>query len=224
MCSVSIYGFVIDSIKDGLDKRLRNSRVLEVGSRAVNGSIRPLLEFTCSPAEYVGVDVVPGDFVDQLVPCEALVSKFGRESFDAVICTELLEHVASWKTAVTELKAVLKIGGIILITTRARGYGFHGYPFDRWRYETSDVDTIFRDFRRVSLLPDPEAPGVFYIGQKVSPTLTDLSGVSLYSMILGKRTTIEPEISDMPIPRRIEAMILLGAKKVRDRVLAKTLK
>jgi hypothetical protein len=68
-------------------------RVLEVGSKFVNGSVRPLIERFCSPRDYVGVDIEPGKYVDVVLPAEKLVNCFGPESFDVVISTELLEHV-----------------------------------------------------------------------------------------------------------------------------------
>jgi hypothetical protein len=65
-------------------------RVLEVGSRFVNGSVRPLIERFCRPREYVGVDIETGKYVDVVLPAERLVEHFGLESFDAVVSTESL--------------------------------------------------------------------------------------------------------------------------------------
>jgi glyoxylate carboligase len=65
-------------------------RVLEVGSKFVNGSVRPLIEKFCKPREYVGVDIEPGKYVDVILPAERLVEYFGLDSFDAVISTESL--------------------------------------------------------------------------------------------------------------------------------------
>ncbi len=39
-------------------------RVLEVGSKFVNGSVRPLIERFCRPREYVGIDIEAGKYVD----------------------------------------------------------------------------------------------------------------------------------------------------------------
>jgi SAM-dependent methyltransferase len=130
-------------------------RVLEVGSRDVNGSLRPLIE-EYKPREYVGADIIAGPGVDVLCDAGGLVSKFGVEAFDAVICTELLEHVLDWKSVIHNLKMVCKKGGIVLITTRSPGFIYHGWPYDFWRYELEDLKYIFRDFSLERLEPDPQ--------------------------------------------------------------------
>jgi hypothetical protein len=62
---------------------------------------------------------------------------------------------------------------------------------------------IFRDFEIIKLVRDHEASGVFLKAKKISNTLVDLSNIALYSMILGKRTALIPELSDMPLQRRL---------------------
>jgi len=37
-----------------------DKRVLEISSKFVNGSVRPLIERFCKPREYIGVDIEPG--------------------------------------------------------------------------------------------------------------------------------------------------------------------
>jgi SAM-dependent methyltransferase len=92
--------FFIDNIKI---EEFKGKRVLEVGSKYVNGSVRPLIERFCSPREYVGVDI----------EAEKLVEYFGPESFDVVISTETLEHVQNWRLVINNMKSVLKCGGYI---------------------------------------------------------------------------------------------------------------
>ncbi|MEZ0346253.1 MAG: methyltransferase domain-containing protein [Infirmifilum sp.] len=113
------------------------------------------------PREYVGVDIEPGLFVDVLVPAEGLVERFGEESFDVVISTELLEHVRDWRLVVSNMKRVLKPGCVIYITTRSRGFPYHAYPHDYWRYEVDDMREIFGDFEIVKLARDWLEPGVY---------------------------------------------------------------
>jgi hypothetical protein len=84
----------------------------------------------------------------------------------------------------------------IYITTRSYGFPYHAYPYDFWRYEIEDMKKIFSDFEIIKLIKDHEAPGVFLKAKKTSNT-------ALYSMILGKRTTLIPKLSDMPLQRRL---------------------
>jgi SAM-dependent methyltransferase len=118
-----------------------------------------------------------------------LTSHLGPESFDLVLCTEVMEHVRNWRTAVSNLKGVLKRGGTLLLTTRSRPFRYHGYPYDFWRYEISDMATVFADFKIDVLEPDPSAyPGVLLKARK--PLVfaeRDLRDVSLYSVVRRRR-------------------------------------
>lgn len=62
------------------------------------------------------------------------------------------------------MKDVLKPGVYMYmyITTRSKGFPFHAYPHDYWRYKPEDMKQIFADFEIISLKKDPE-PGVFLI-------------------------------------------------------------
>ena len=95
-----------------------------------------------------------------------IVGRFGVESFDVVISTETLEHVLGWRTAVNNMKLVLRSGGYIYITTRSKGFSYHGYPYDYWRFEASDLIKIFRDFEIIKIERDWEAPGAFLKARK----------------------------------------------------------
>ncbi|MGC9107245.1 MAG: class I SAM-dependent methyltransferase [Infirmifilum sp.] len=105
MCHKAVIEFFINTV---VCSEFKNKRVLEVGSKYVNGSVRPLIERFCEPKEYIGVDIEPGKYVDIILPVERLVEYFGSESFDVVISTETLEHVQDWRKAVYNMKDFLK--------------------------------------------------------------------------------------------------------------------
>lgn len=163
-------------------------RVLEIGARDVNGSLRGTVEALVPGVRYFGTDITPGPGVDRLIDIttwrmvDALVGLGMPEDLAArhatddrwlthcqwpmIICTEVLEHVRDWRAAVNNMKALLAPGGRILLTTRSLGFPFHEYPGDYWRFELWDLATIFRDFLIDVLEPDPEAPGVFLFATK----------------------------------------------------------
>src|SRR5687768_11117792 len=83
--------------------------VIEVGSRDVNGSVRSLVN-ALGPASYIGVDLEAGAGVDEICDATALITRFGREAFDLLISTELLEHVREWRAVISQYKQILKPG------------------------------------------------------------------------------------------------------------------
>jgi len=126
--NLAVFLFVINVLRV-----LRNEclRVLEVGSYNVNGSLHDRNISDLCIAEYVGVNIqLQLGYVDAIADASALPSV--DESFDVVIYTETLEHVEDWHSAVTEMKRVLKGGGLLVITTRSPGFPLHSYPCDFW--------------------------------------------------------------------------------------------
>jgi hypothetical protein len=67
---------------------------------------------------------------------------------------------------------------------------------------------IFADFDIIKLKQDKEAPGVFLKARKPAGwRAVDLSGLALYSMVLGRRTAAIPTNEQMPFTRRMQASV-----------------
>ena len=116
---------------------------------------------------------------------------FGAESFDFIICTEVIEHISDWKNAINNFKNVLSPNGRLILTTRSIGFPYHGYPFDYWRFSLKDFKTIFNDFSIISLENDSLEPGVFLYAQKPEVSrLLDLSDYKVWSIISGSKENI----------------------------------
>jgi SAM-dependent methyltransferase len=180
MCNQSCLSFGHDNLAPA---DIRGKSVIEVGSRNINGSLRAFIE-SLSPASYLGVDMVDGDGVDEVCEAGRLVERFGANSFDLLISTEMLEHVHDWQRVIDNFKQLLRPEGVLLITTRSKGFPYHEAPWDFWRYEVSDMREIFADFVIENLQSDPEEPGVFLKARKpLDYTANDLSGIRLYSMV-----------------------------------------
>ncbi len=216
MCNAAGLQFFIETMKAN---EFNSKKVLEVGSKYVNGSVRPLIENFSYPAKYVGVDISPGKMVDLILPAERILEYFGAESFDVIISTELLEHVVDWRIVINAMKATLKPGGCMYLTTRSKGMGYHGYPFDFWRYEIDDMRKIFADFEVIILQQDHEDPGVFIKVKKPEKYVpSDLSKIALYSMVLGKRTGGIVNIKDMPLNRKLGLKLAEVARYIARRI------
>jgi SAM-dependent methyltransferase len=101
--------------------------VLDVGSFNVNGSLKSVLPVT------FGIDMRKGPGVDEVLDVCGLVERFGPESFDHVVSADALEHIEHWRTAMEQMWAVLKPGGLLLLTMASPSKGRHAYPDDYWR-------------------------------------------------------------------------------------------
>ena len=76
------------------------------------------------------------------------VQKLGRyadETYDVVVVDQVLEHVPDPQRAVTELRRVLKPGGVCIATTPFL-IRVHGYPNDFHRFTAQGLVRLFADF------------------------------------------------------------------------------
>ena len=139
--------------------------VLEIGSFDVNGSPRTHI-LPLGPKKYIGIDTAPGKGVDLVVDGAKAHEHFGENSFDIVICCEVLEHAADWKAIVSSAKRVLRPDGVMVFTTRAPGFQYHAYPGDFWRFTDLLFGVAFQDMKIELLCGDWEFPGVFMKARK----------------------------------------------------------
>jgi SAM-dependent methyltransferase len=167
-------------------EEIEGKRIIEIGSCDVNGSVRPFVE-SHRPREYIGTDIKSGSGVDVVCDFKDLVSKFGQESFDIVVSTEMLEHVRDWRNAVHIMKQLCKSGGIIVLSTRSPGFIYHGYPWDFWRFAIKDTEYIFQDCLIKRLETDPAKGVCAKIIKPQSFIEKDLTGYPLCSVVSGKR-------------------------------------
>ena len=106
--------------------------------------------------KYYGIDIVDADKFDyknsDITPFNGEDIPFPEEMFNAVICTEVLEHVEKYQKLVDECYRVMNKGatGIFTIPWSAR---YHYIPWDYFRYTPSSLKTIFKSFDKVAITP-----------------------------------------------------------------------
>lgn len=81
-------------------------------------------------------------------------------AFDAIICTQVLEHVPYPLVALKELHRVLRKSGQLLVTV-PQGYGIHGEPYNFFYFTKYGLDLVLRD-AGFEVLSVRERGGYFY--------------------------------------------------------------
>jgi len=92
--------------------------ILRVGSADLDPSLR-LMAKTYGAASYVGIDAELGPSVGKLCHVEHVLANLRPESFDLLICSELLQHVENWPLIISMFKRIIRPHGSILVTTRS---------------------------------------------------------------------------------------------------------
>lgn len=105
-------------------------KIADLGSMAIAGSYRDLF----APYwEYTGLDIAPGDNVDQVLSDPYTWLEIPSDSLDVLVSGQAFEHIAYfWKT-MREIARVLKPGGLCCIVAPSGGPE-HRYPLDCWRF------------------------------------------------------------------------------------------
>jgi SAM-dependent methyltransferase len=101
--------------------------------------------------KYVLVDVNATYQPDVVADIQKL--PFASESIKAILCLDVLEHVADPFQAVRELHRVLKPGGKILASMPFI-WPYHAAPplyLDYWRFSPDGLAALFKDFSKVEI-------------------------------------------------------------------------
>ena len=131
-----------------LSKRLTRSRIdtfLRRELRGVDGVIldlgaglRPFADRI--PGRTIALDHRPRPEIDLIGDAHHL--PFPDASVDAIVCTEVFEHLIDPPSAAREIVRVLKPGGRLVLTTRFC-FPLHDRPADFWRFTSYTLARLF---------------------------------------------------------------------------------
>jgi len=110
----------IKSVKDQLPEYFKGTKVLEVGSLNINGSVRQFFE----PNQYIGCDLGEGAGVD--IVCRGHELPYPNESFDVVISCECFEHDRHWEKTFQKMVDLVRKGGLVIFSCATIGRPEHG--------------------------------------------------------------------------------------------------
>jgi len=116
-------------LRDALSKAVRNQTgelILDVGC-----GLQPYRGLFSGYRRYVGIDSEISRKPDICASAESI--PFETATVDAVLCTELLEHLCEPKTVLQEIARVLKPGGLLFLTA-PMSWNLHYEPHDYYRY------------------------------------------------------------------------------------------
>ena len=92
-------------------------------------------------AQYDVLNITPGPgvtIVGDIQSCPHIPDN----TYDVIVCTQVLEHVANPFLAAAELARILKPGGRLLLTVPA-AYPYHAVPRDYWRFTRDSIELLF---------------------------------------------------------------------------------
>lgn len=99
---------------------------------------KPYKEFFPKSIRYVGIDM-QSRYADVKSTCEYL--PFNDETFDLVLCTQVLEHVGDSGKVLSEINRVLTKNGTLILSTHGIWLEAHE-PNDYWRWTVQGLEKI----------------------------------------------------------------------------------
>lgn len=98
-------------------------------------------------------DIDPKRLPDTVGDAHSL--SFDDNSFEFILCTEVLEHLHTPQQAIAEMKRVLQPGGTLILTTRFV-FPIHDAPQDYFRYTKYGLQYLFQDWEMIELIPETQ--------------------------------------------------------------------
>jgi SAM-dependent methyltransferase len=142
--------YLTDSLVAARDEYVpRGAALLDVGC----GDMPYYPIFAELVGDYAGADLFPGTNVRYVCPSEKL--SVPDESFDVALSTQMLEHVRDPHASMSEIRRVLRPGGVALVSTHGV-WPYHPVPNDYWRWTHEGLAALLEDvggFDLVEIVP-----------------------------------------------------------------------
>lgn len=122
------------------------TRLLDIAPQDHQGA-KPFLP---EGMEYHTLDIDPNSkatYITDLCQCSEIV---GFDSYDFIVCTEVLEHTLQPFNAVKSIYNILKKGGMVFASTPFN-FRIHGPLPDCWRFTEHGLRELFKDFEILEL-------------------------------------------------------------------------
>lgn len=104
----------------------------------------------------LGLDIAKSRNPDLIADAHSL--PFRNESFDCILCTEVLEHLKEPHKAKNEMNRVLRDGGKLILTTRFI-FPLHDTPDDFYRFTKYGLRYLLRDWDIVKIQEETDTIG-----------------------------------------------------------------
>lgn len=97
------------------------------------------------------LDLNPNSNADYIVDlCNNNSDVIKNETFDIVICTEVLEHTKNPFKVVEELYRITKKNGLVCVSTPFN-FRIHGPLPDNWRFTIHGLNTLFESYSEINV-------------------------------------------------------------------------
>ena len=137
-----------DKCIKGYAQDVTNKKILEIGSgtHEYGQDYYSAKRYFDTSNEFIQSDINPA-YGHQVVDITIMNEK---ESYDIILCMNVLEHVYDYQKAIENLYQALKSGGELVVFV-PMFYPLHDEPHDYWRFTEHGLRKMFAQFENVSI-------------------------------------------------------------------------
>jgi SAM-dependent methyltransferase len=139
--------------------RFAHGKLLDVGC----GKMPYKSIFLSKVSQYIGIDK-NGSGVD--IKSDFLKTKILANSFDTVLCTQVLEHTPDPRKLLIKIYKILKRNGVLILTAPFTGY-LHEVPHDYYRYSIHGLRYLIKNAKFRIVYIRAEGNWISSIGQEI---------------------------------------------------------
>lgn len=159
-----------DAIRDA-SARQRGDLIVDVGC-----GFQPYRQFLQGYQNYVGIDQDGSRKPNIIASVKAL--PLANSCVDAVLCTEVIEHIEDPGEVVGEIARLLRPGGLLMLTA-PMSWSLHYEPFDYFRFTCYGLEKLARD-AGLNVVQTRRLGGLFAL---VGARLADVFHRRIYTLI-----------------------------------------
>lgn len=126
-------------------------------------------------AQYWGIDIKVSADKKADVCGDSLLLPFKDNTFDAILCTQVLEHVRDPFALFNQVSRVLKDGGYLILTA-PQSWPLHEEPYDFYRYTRFGLSELAKRNGLNVVIIKERGGGIAAIGQLTAAILYDIFG------------------------------------------------
>jgi SAM-dependent methyltransferase len=147
----AVYKRIRNNVNDFISRQANildsdSIKLLDIAPQVHEGASRFFLK-----SQVLTADIDPNSNANYIIDiCQNNEGILATETFDVIVCTEVIEHTLNPFSAIKEIYRLLKCGGILLMSTPF-DFRIHGPLPDCWRFTEYGIRVLLNEYEIIEI-------------------------------------------------------------------------